>query len=352
MGWLPGDLITVTYLKEGLERQPFRVVQLAPGQNYQTVQVTAQWHDDNWYTTGGAGTAGGSPQSGAGVGLPRPLVGSVLDSHGIEQFGITEADTPTAGGGFAVTLAVAFDPPVKPQPSGANIPLVSLSPAVSPTGGTIAGGQTLYYAVSALDGSGAESGLSFVIMAVIPSGANTNSVSLTGFSFSAGTAGFNVYRGPNPYELLEIATNVTVASSYTDSGVAATLTGPPDANYDHANFYWRLELQPEVGVNLESATTHRQQHAGDADERFPGSAGEDHARHGSGAGAGGAEQQRDDADGDSGVDGGAGFDELLRGGASDVEFCGIDGDESGDDRRAVRAGRDGGDFGTVGECAG
>src|SRR5579863_4184405 len=255
IGIASGDLITVTYLKEGLERQPFRVVQLAPGLNYQTVQVTARWHDDNWYTTGGAGTAGGSPAGGAGVGQPRPLVGSVLDAHGIEQFGVTETDTPTVGGGFTATLTVAFDTPVKPQASGANIPLVSLSPAVSTTGGTIAGGQTLYYAVSALDGSGAESGLSFVMMAVIPSGLNSNSVSLTGFSFSAATAGFNVYRGPNPYELLEIATNVTVASSYTDAGVAATLTGPPDANYDHANFYWRLELQPEAGVNIESAAT-------------------------------------------------------------------------------------------------
>ena len=36
IGIAPGDLITVTYLKEGLERQPFRVVKLAPGQNYQT----------------------------------------------------------------------------------------------------------------------------------------------------------------------------------------------------------------------------------------------------------------------------------------------------------------------------
>ncbi len=255
IGLAAGDIITVTYLKEGLERQPFRVVQLAPGQNYQTVQVTAQWHDDNWYTTGGAGTAGGSPQSGAGMGLPLPLVGSVLDAHGIEQFGITETDTPTVGGGYTTALTVAFDPPAKPQASGANIPLVSLSPSVSTTGGTITGGQTLYYAVSALDASGAQSGLSFVMMAVIPSGLNTNSVSLTGFSFSPGTAGFNVYRGPNPYELLEIANNVALASSYTDTGVAATLTGPPDANYDHANFYWRLELQPEVGVNIESATT-------------------------------------------------------------------------------------------------
>ena len=33
----------------------------------------------------------------AAMGLPRPLVGSVLDSNGIEQFGITETDTPTVG---------------------------------------------------------------------------------------------------------------------------------------------------------------------------------------------------------------------------------------------------------------
>ena len=39
IGIAPGDLITVTYLKEGLERQPFRVVKIAPGQNYQTVQI-------------------------------------------------------------------------------------------------------------------------------------------------------------------------------------------------------------------------------------------------------------------------------------------------------------------------
>ena len=32
IGIAPGDLITITYLKEGLERQPFRVVKMAPGQ--------------------------------------------------------------------------------------------------------------------------------------------------------------------------------------------------------------------------------------------------------------------------------------------------------------------------------
>ncbi len=251
----PGDLITVTYLKEGLERQPFRVVGLAPGFNYQTVLVTAQWHDDEWYTTGGASAAGGRRLSAAEVAAPRPLVGSILDGNGIAQFGITEDVIPLADSGFAVTLSVAFDPPAALAPASVNIPLVSLNAGLADTGGTLAGGQTLYYAVSATDSSSAESALSFAVRATIPTGTNTNTVSLTGLSFSAGTAGFDVYRGANPIQLLRIAANQPVATSFTDAGATATLVGPPDANYDHANFYWRLELQPESSVGIHSPTT-------------------------------------------------------------------------------------------------
>ena len=124
------------------------------------------------------------------------------------------------------------------------------------TGGTLAGGQTLYYAVSATDTNGAESGLSFAVRAKIPAGTNTNAVSLTGLSFSPGnTAGFSVYRGSNPIQLLRIAHGQTVASSFADTGATAELVGPPDGNYNHANFYWRLELQPEENVEIHSATT-------------------------------------------------------------------------------------------------
>jgi hypothetical protein len=84
---------------------------------------------------------------------------------------------------------------------------------------------------------------------------NTNTVTLSGLSFSSGTASFNVYRGLNPSELLLIAATIAVASTYTDIGATAQLIGPPDDNYDHANFYWRMELQPEVAVGIESATT-------------------------------------------------------------------------------------------------
>lgn len=255
IGLAPGDLITVTYLKEGLQRQPFRVVKLSPGRNYQTLQVTAQWHDDAWYTlTGSAGT-GTRRQPGAGTGIPRPLVGTVIDSNGIDQFGITETTVEAADGSFVVELSVAFTPPASPVATSVSIPLVSLDAAISVTGGSIAGGQTLYYAVSALDGSGGESGLSFSIPAAIPAGTNTNEVTLSDLSFSSGTAGFNVYRGPNPSELLLISGNTAIASSYTDTGATPQLIGPPDENYDHANFYWREELQPELVANIFSATT-------------------------------------------------------------------------------------------------
>jgi Putative phage tail protein len=251
----PGDLITVTYLKEGLERQPFRVVKMSPGWNYQTVQITAQWHDDSWYSSTGAAGTGTRMQPTPGTGIPRPLVGAVIDSNGIDQFGITETTVESTDGSFVVELTVSFTPPAAPVNTGVSIPLVSLEASISTTGGSITGGQSVYYAVSALDGSGSESALSFSIPATIPAGTNTNEVTLSGLSFASATAGFNVYRGPNPQELLLIAGNVTVASSYTDTGATAELIGPPDANYDHANFYWREELQPEIVANIVSANT-------------------------------------------------------------------------------------------------
>jgi hypothetical protein len=255
IGIAPGDLITVTYLKEGLERQPFRVVKIAPGQDYQTVQITAQWHEDDWYTTGGANASGGGIYATNQGGMPRPLVGSVVDANGIEQFGITETPIQSADGSFTIQLSVAFTAPSLPAASRAAIPLLSLTPTIATTGGTLTGGLSLYYAISAVDLMGAEGGLSFLVQATIPTTTNTNQVTLTGFSFSPGTAGFHVYRGLNPSQLLLIDSSSSVAGSYADSGATTSLQGPPDPNYNHANFYWRLELQPEEVVTAASATT-------------------------------------------------------------------------------------------------
>ena len=253
-GLVPGDLITVTYLKEGLDRQLFRVVRVAPGLNFQTIQITAQWHEDAWYTTGGS-AAGGRRRNGAQVGIPRPLIGSELDAHGVPQFAVSDVIEALSSGEVAVRIKAEFRPPIVPTTSGANVPLANLTPLIATTGGTIAGGQSLYYAVSARDADGAETGLSFTIRAKVPSGTHTNAVIISGLSFSAGTAGFNVYRGPSPSQVLLIAENQAVSSSFLDAGLAPQLKGPPDEAYHHANFYWRLERIPENNVESHSLTS-------------------------------------------------------------------------------------------------
>ncbi|MGP0076018.1 MAG: phage tail protein [Bryobacteraceae bacterium] len=255
VGLAPGDIITLTYAREGFSRQPFRISKLSPGVNFLTVVITAQIHDDAWYTAVNSDSATLGRQPDFELGLPRPLVGSLLDSNGVEQFGIAETSTTGTDGTVTENLSVSFSVPAEPQASLAGIPLIGLNPQVNNSGGTLPGGLVFYYAISAVDANGAEGGLSFVAMASVPAGTSTNTVTLVSLSVSSTASSFNVYRGFNPTQILRIASGVPIAAQFVDSGFGASLQGPPDYNYDHANFYWRLELQPPEQANIFSGTT-------------------------------------------------------------------------------------------------
>jgi len=255
IGVKPGDLITLTYLKEGLQREPFRVVKVTAATNQHRLRIVCQKHDDAWYGDDAEGGSGEGRQPGAGVGLPRPLIGDVLDAEGNPQFEVTETPVELADGTMAVGLSVGFVPPAKPQASNARIPLLSLATTIATTGGTLNGDQTLYYAVSGVDSLGAEGPLSFIVRAAIPSGSDTNTVTLEGLSFSGGTDKFNVYRGRTPMQLHRIASNAAVSGSFMDTGLSTMLIGPPDENYDHARFYWRLEKVPEHNATIYSTNS-------------------------------------------------------------------------------------------------
>ena len=104
-----------------------------------------------------------------------------------------------------------------------------------------------------------------MVRAKIPAGTSTNTVEINGLSFTTGTLNFSVYRGAVPARLFRIAAAQPVAASFTDTGLSAELNGAPDPNYDHANFYWRMEDTNEefaatfgpdsVGSSLLSLTT-------------------------------------------------------------------------------------------------
>jgi hypothetical protein len=179
-------------------------------------------------------------------------LGSVVDADGLVEFGITETDTTSTDGTMQASLAVSFVAPAASTAAGPGVPLISLSATIG-AGGTLVANQVLYYAVSGVDASGVESALSFIVAAVVIGG--DSSVTLTGLSFSPGTSTFNVYRGTTPANLPRIASSQAIAASFTDSGAYPELIAPPDRNFDHANLYWRMELQPEMAASSFSPTT-------------------------------------------------------------------------------------------------
>jgi hypothetical protein len=255
LGLFPGDIITLTYVKEGFQRQPFRILKLAPAANYRRVTITAQLHNDSWYSDDGGANGSGQLLPGFGIGLPRPLTGTILDTNGNLQFDVEQTASQAADGTTTVAANVTFVAPVAVSVSAPGIPIVSLAATTQSTGGSLPGAQVFYYAISSLDTSGNEGALSFVVQAAIPAGTSTNCVVLTGLSFPSSAATFQVYRGPNPSQLNLIAGAVALSTQFTDSGFAAEAVVPPDPNYDHANFYWRLELQPEANVATHTSTT-------------------------------------------------------------------------------------------------
>lgn len=256
----PGDIIAVTYLKEGFIRIPFRVIKLSPSMNYELVTIVAQVHDDDWYSDNPAVLGGAGRQPSAQTQTPRPLIGLIAhnDSEGDFEyfdFQIKEQIQAQNDGTATDTLTVAFSQPTMPNPNSPNLPLLSLSPAYLTGIGNIEGGSTFYYAVTAVDSAGNEGMLSFTVAATVPDGSSQNSVVINGLSFPVNTTSFNVYRGMTPQLIYRIASNLPISASYTDAGAPPQPIGPPDASFDHANFYYRFEYAGPYPATIFSTTT-------------------------------------------------------------------------------------------------
>ena len=256
LGITPGDIITLTYLREGFERQPLRVVKIAPGQNFRTVGITAQVHDDGWYSDiilDNFGTGRRLPSATSGI--PRPLSGLIPDQDQILVFKVSESSTTAQDGTATVLLDVDLATPPAVAELAPTIPIVGLTPDLTSQAGALSPSQNLYYSVSGIDVNGNEGLLSFVMRAQLPSGGAGFAVTLKNLSFSAETVAFHVYRGVSPVQLNRIATLVALSSKFTDTGLPVLPELPPDPNFHHSNLYWRLETEGEVNATLHSPLT-------------------------------------------------------------------------------------------------
>ena len=132
-GIRPGDLITVTYQKEGFNRQPFRVLKISPATNYRTSTITAQIHDDAWYAD-----TNGQSDLGAGAGAAgqrrrrhaEAAAGKRGGRNGNIQFGVAETDTTSSDGTVEASVIVSFVAPAPADGAGPGMPLVSLAPTI------------------------------------------------------------------------------------------------------------------------------------------------------------------------------------------------------------------------------
>ncbi len=256
----PGDLIAITYLKEGFSRTLFRVTKLSPAMNYQLVTVLAQIHDDAWYSDNPTTLINAGRQPGTVVQVPRQLIGTVEhnDANGAFEyfdFAVEENVQAQSDGSATDTLTIYFSQPSRPSVNLPNLPLLSLSPQYSETGGTLKSNTNYYYAISAVDSAGNEGPLSFTVPVSVPGTSVTSQVTIQQLSFPRAAASFNVYRGTTPQELYRIASNIALANSYQDPGAKEQPSGPPDASFDHANFYYRYEYAGPFPTSSASSST-------------------------------------------------------------------------------------------------
>lgn len=249
-GLRPGDLIAVTHRREGLQRSLFRILKLVAGLNFETVRVVAQKHEDSWYESVAGSDPGDAGDPVWNAGLPRSLAGRKFSADGREEF---EVEQRAGGDGAAAEIAVRFNPPSRPAAGAPRPPGVNLAPRVRSGEGNLQGGRTLYYAVTCVDEAGRESVPSFLVEARLPGAAVGYAVELTGIRCAREAVALRAYRGDSPARLRRIATDVPVASSFTDDGLPAEPIPPPDPNYDHARFQWRSELMPETEADVHGA---------------------------------------------------------------------------------------------------
>jgi hypothetical protein len=255
LGLRPGDLIALSHQREGLDRAPYRVLRLKPATNYERVFIAAQRHDDLWYQQVAGAGEGGTPESESGIGRPWPLAGRSLDANGREIFEVSEQALASGDGSGLVELTVRYTPPALPVLTAPSAPVVGLTATIGSSGGTLAGGRTLYYAVTAVDAAGAESTPSFTVRATLPSGVNTYQVTLNGVRAPKTAATMNIYRGSSSRTLRRIGAGVALAATFTDFGASPSVVPPPDRNFDHARFEYRYELLPETAADIYSNTT-------------------------------------------------------------------------------------------------
>ena len=238
-----GHIVRISNAQFGISNVLARITQLRPSTNFETVQIVAQRHNDNWYVDS-YGQAADPAQSlqprnrlerAAFAWGPSQVVPNVSDPLYDETdltFTLAEAHETAADGTIITKLYLSGCWPVNLF-TGAP-PQVGRQGTTASSGGTMLGsGRSYYMAVVALDAFGAPSGPSNLCQVVVTNTGTSNTITVPILGWPSGAAGYICYVGASPQLLTEHASN----SSSTPTSITVTAyqqrgKGMPDPEFD------------------------------------------------------------------------------------------------------------------------
>ena len=233
-----GQVGTITEPRHALIAQQVRIRAMAPGPDAGTVELVLQKHSDGAYTDQSVETPFTRAQADSSY-TPRSVGGKFAASPAPVLTEVIVAG-PT---GLAVRrIKVEFKPPSRDYEGSFSRETKISDVVVATSGGTIPGDQVLFVEVApVLDGV---RGLaSEYLMAVVPSGGNTNTISLT-CELPPEADQYILFVGNFPGQTYEQA----VEPSPGTAPFTITVTGlfrnfgsiPPDPAYDHASHFLQV----------------------------------------------------------------------------------------------------------------
>ncbi len=247
-----GQIVAVSGIKYDLSLQLMRIQRVAPEANHQRIQYTLSLHDDAWYddTFGQAA----DPDRGDGRSKPRrapyPWLPGYIGGDALfpeQGFGVRELPDRNIDGTGIVRIGVEGNvPPNSFSPD--TRPPVLTAVDVATTGGTIPGGRSYIVGLVALDANSLRTQLSNLVTVIVPTGTNTNKLTIHAKWFS-GTSFGNVHVGQDQNHLHYETSTVGTPGTVAITALAGTYFGPPDYAADHFIIRAKKEI-PGVWTNV------------------------------------------------------------------------------------------------------
>lgn len=252
-----GQICMVSDAQSGISNQLIRILRIKPSVNFETCQLVAVWHNDNWYqdTFGQTEQPIYGPAQGFSARAPyswRP--GYEVPIEGDAYYGVTDCSfqvfpvySLAADNTGIANLAITGKVPVNAFPSLLKKPRVELI-GFPDTGGNFPGGTAYFAAVAEKDGTSTTAGLGATSETVVIKLMDSDSaLTFVVQAWPGRPLGFAVFAGHDPLAMsfqdeFEGTTGVVKLTNIFQEGSWE----PPDEAFH--NFRWRVRKVRHGGL--------------------------------------------------------------------------------------------------------